>query len=198
MRPATVLSVSKTADSTRPPLKVDRSNHVQHSNPHPRLGSSHLGIYCLARLHTASVDSYRCKRSCRARRAELWRCSAIRGRGCSRVVDQLRRCGTGTTASIQSLTFRVSGTDAAVSYALIGDSKGNVIELMYSTGAVAEGNTLLRHRCSSPVQLQTTSDHPWVFRWFTVRRGHRSASNEIGFSGSRLDCGLGARLIASC
>lgn len=59
------------------------------------------------------------------------------------------------------VTFRVAGTDEVMSYALIGDSQGNVVELMYATGVVANGNTLLRHRCGSPVELQITSAHPY-------------------------------------
>jgi len=59
------------------------------------------------------------------------------------------------------ITFSIPGTDEHAWFALIGDSKGNAIETTYATGTVEPRNTLLQHRCSSPVQLQTTSDHPY-------------------------------------
>jgi hypothetical protein len=59
------------------------------------------------------------------------------------------------------VTFSVSGTDDYVSFGLVGDSKGNAMETMYAMGTVQPRNTLLRHRCDFPVQLQATSDHPY-------------------------------------
>ena len=51
------------------------------------------------------------------------------------------------------VTFSVHGTDERVSNALVGDSRGNAIELFYATGMVNNANTLMKHRCGTPVQL---------------------------------------------
>jgi hypothetical protein len=50
--------------------------------------------------------------------------------------------------------FTVHGIDDQISNAVIGDSKGSAIEIVYATGMVTDRNTLLRHHCSVPVQLQ--------------------------------------------
>ena len=52
------------------------------------------------------------------------------------------------------VVFSVHGIDERVSNAVIGDSRGNGIELFYATGMVNGANTLLKHRCDSPVNLQ--------------------------------------------
>jgi hypothetical protein len=49
--------------------------------------------------------------------------------------------------------FSVHGVDAQVSTAIVGDSKGEAIELWYPTGMFERANTLLRHRCDRPTQL---------------------------------------------
>jgi len=49
--------------------------------------------------------------------------------------------------------FSVHGIDEQVSNALVGESKGSGVELVYATGMVNNANTLLRHRCGAPVQL---------------------------------------------
>lgn len=59
------------------------------------------------------------------------------------------------------VTFHVWGTDEAAWFGLTGDSRGNAIETLYSTGAVVDPNVLLRHRCAFPVKLQATSEHPY-------------------------------------
>ena len=58
------------------------------------------------------------------------------------------------------VTFSVPGTDEAVYHALVGDSQGGAVELMYAIGMVETHDTLLQHRCSSPVQLQI-EDNPY-------------------------------------
>lgn len=50
--------------------------------------------------------------------------------------------------------FSVHGIDEHISNAVVVDSMGNGIELFYATGMVNDANTLLKHRCDAPVQLQ--------------------------------------------
>jgi hypothetical protein len=50
--------------------------------------------------------------------------------------------------------FSVHGIDYQITNAVIGDSKAGAIEIEYATGMVTAPNTLLRRRCSVPVQLQ--------------------------------------------
>jgi len=45
------------------------------------------------------------------------------------------------------------GIDEMVSWGLIGNSEGEVIEIGYATGMVAERNTLLLRHCPKPVRL---------------------------------------------
>jgi hypothetical protein len=52
------------------------------------------------------------------------------------------------------VVFSVHGIDERVSNAVVGDSKRDGIELFYATGMVNDANTLLKHRCDAPVQLQ--------------------------------------------
>ncbi len=53
-----------------------------------------------------------------------------------------------------TIAFHVHGVDEQVSNAIVADSSGSAIELFYATGMVMRPNTLLRHRCSQPTQLQ--------------------------------------------
>jgi len=57
--------------------------------------------------------------------------------------------------------FSVHGTDERVSNALVGDSRGNAIELFYATGMVNNANTVMKHRCDVPVQLRV--DPPDIY-----------------------------------
>ena len=49
--------------------------------------------------------------------------------------------------------FSVHGIDEHVSNAVVGDSRAHVVEILYATGAVNNSNTLVKHRCDTPVQL---------------------------------------------
>lgn len=60
-----------------------------------------------------------------------------------------------------TITFHVHGIDEQVSNAIIGDSAGNAIELFYGTGTVERRDTLLKHRCVQPTQLQI--DPPTIY-----------------------------------
>ena len=51
------------------------------------------------------------------------------------------------------VVFNVHGIDEKFSSAVVGDSKGNVVELFYGTGAVTNANTLFKHTCQLPVQF---------------------------------------------
>jgi hypothetical protein len=55
------------------------------------------------------------------------------------------------------VSFSVHGIDERVSNAVVGDSKGNGVELLYATEMVNNGNTLWKHRCDAPVQLRVDS-----------------------------------------
>jgi len=57
--------------------------------------------------------------------------------------------------------FSVHAIDEQVSNAMVGDSKGNGVELLYATGMVNDANTLLKHRCDTPVQLRV--DLPSIY-----------------------------------
>ena len=50
--------------------------------------------------------------------------------------------------------FTVGGGDDETSNAVVVDSKGNAVEIVYKTGYVTDPDVLLRHRCNAPVQLQ--------------------------------------------
>ncbi len=52
------------------------------------------------------------------------------------------------------VVFSVHGIDERVSNAVRGDSKGYGTELFYASGTVKDANTLLKHRCDAPLQLQ--------------------------------------------
>jgi len=62
-----------------------------------------------------------------------------------------------------TLLFTGSGMDERVSTAIIGDSEGNVTELIYATGMVINNSTLLKHSCSRPVQLLVERRSPYGF-----------------------------------
>jgi hypothetical protein len=53
------------------------------------------------------------------------------------------------------VTFTGYGIDDEISTALVADSKGNAIELLYGTGMVTMRNRLLRHHCDSPTRPLT-------------------------------------------
>jgi len=57
--------------------------------------------------------------------------------------------------------FSVHGIDEQISSAVVGDSKGNAVEIVYATGMVTYRNTLMRHHCKAPVQLQL--DPPTIY-----------------------------------
>jgi hypothetical protein len=52
------------------------------------------------------------------------------------------------------IAFRASGIDSSYSSAIVGDSKGNAIEILFDTGMVNTANRLLRHPCGSPLRLK--------------------------------------------
>jgi hypothetical protein len=52
------------------------------------------------------------------------------------------------------VVFSVHGIDERVSNAVVGDSRGNGVELFYATGMVNNAKTPLKHRCDAPVQLR--------------------------------------------
>jgi hypothetical protein len=52
------------------------------------------------------------------------------------------------------VTFSVHGIDEQFSNAVVGDSKGNGVELLYATGMVNDAKTLLKHGCDAPLQLR--------------------------------------------
>ena len=62
------------------------------------------------------------------------------------------------------VTFSVHGIDEQFNSAIVGDSKGQAIELFYGLGMVERPNTLLRRRCDTldqfVVQRETPSDIP--------------------------------------
>ena len=49
--------------------------------------------------------------------------------------------------------FTVHGIDERISNAVVGDSKGNGLELFYATGGVYNANTLFKRHCDVPAQL---------------------------------------------
>lgn len=49
--------------------------------------------------------------------------------------------------------FSVHGIDEGVSNAVVSNSKGNGVELLYATGMVSDANTIWKHRCDAPLQL---------------------------------------------
>jgi len=79
-----------------------------------------------------------------------------------------------------AVIFSVYGTDERVSNAIVGDAKGNGLELFYGTGMLENANKLLKHSCAAPIQLQvdtSTSYHiprlhcaPWPSR--QLQRDH--------------------------
>jgi len=77
--------------------------------------------------------------------------------------------------------FTVHGTDERVSNAVVGDSKGNGLELLYATGMVVDANMLLKRRCDSPIQLQV--DPPTTYH---IPRLHCSPSPNALFAKDRL------------
>jgi hypothetical protein len=59
-----------------------------------------------------------------------------------------------------SVIFTGCGIDEQISNAVIGDSRGNAIELVYGTGMVRPRHTLLKHGCK---QLQVEQTSPYGF-----------------------------------
>jgi hypothetical protein len=70
-----------------------------------------------------------------------------------------------------TVVFDVAGIDDHFSNALIGDSSGNVVELMYATGMVIRPDTLLKHPCPAPVRLDVDNTYR-IPRLFCSPRNH--------------------------
>jgi hypothetical protein len=61
------------------------------------------------------------------------------------------------------LIFTGHGIDERMSSALVGDSKGNAIELFYATGMVAPRNMLVKQRCEMPTRLEKEESSGYGF-----------------------------------
>jgi hypothetical protein len=53
-----------------------------------------------------------------------------------------------------TVILTVHGIDDKVSNAVVGYSDGRATEIIYASGMVTNRNTLLKHRCDAPAQLQ--------------------------------------------
>src|SRR5437868_11394550 len=62
-----------------------------------------------------------------------------------------------------SVIFTGYSIDDEVSNALVANSKGEAVEVLYATGAVANRNRLLRRRCDFPTRLVVEKDSPFGF-----------------------------------
>ena len=58
---------------------------------------------------------------------------------------------------------RSGGTDVTFSHAVVADSGGTGVEILYSTGMEIHADALLRYRCDSPIRLDVETGHcaPW-------------------------------------
>lgn len=60
------------------------------------------------------------------------------------------------------IIFTAQGVDERISNAIVGDSQGNVVELVYAIGMVNPANTLLKRPCDKPIRLHV--DPPTAYR----------------------------------
>jgi hypothetical protein len=59
------------------------------------------------------------------------------------------------------IIFTVSGIDERISSAVVGDSDGNAVEILYMEGMFRKRDTLLRHVCSIPARLELERSSPY-------------------------------------
>jgi hypothetical protein len=66
------------------------------------------------------------------------------------------------------------GIDMEASTAVVGDSNGKGIEIVYTTGLEIHADTLLRYRCDSPIRIDIETGHcaPWPPKEVEVERDH--------------------------
>jgi hypothetical protein len=78
--------------------------------------------------------------------------------GRSRAADINAAVQCAASASASGRPFRIafvaSGIDSSHSSAIVGDSQGNAVEMLFSTGMVDTANRLLRHSCGTPMHLK--------------------------------------------
>jgi hypothetical protein len=78
------------------------------------------------------------------------------GRSHAADINAAVQCAASANASGRPfrIIFVASGIDSSHSSAIVGDSQGNAVEILFSTGMVDTANRLLRHSCGRPMQLK--------------------------------------------